>query len=95
MAPDDGVDPEAIPPGPCPRSPAVTDAQDPPPLKPPGPRPKPPLPHECCDTACDPCVWTYHQRAVARWEQAVAQWEAALHGHRPEGPPEPPGGSQA
>jgi len=26
-----------------------------------------PIPGECCDRFCDPCVWDYYERALARW----------------------------
>lgn len=43
----------------------------------PGPEPTPPRPQECCGTACDPCIWTYHHRAVAKWQAQMDAWQAA------------------
>lgn len=26
-----------------------------------------PIAGECCEPGCDPCVWDYSERALARW----------------------------
>ncbi|MCB9897922.1 MAG: hypothetical protein H6825_07960 [Planctomycetes bacterium] len=51
----------------------------------PGPPPVPPQRDECCGRACDPCIWTYHHRAMQRWKERVALWQAS-RGHDPFAP---------
>jgi len=31
--------------------------------------PAPPVPGECCERGCDPCVWDYYERALERWRE--------------------------
>ena len=31
------------------------------------PPPRRPVAGECCERGCDPCVWDYYERALARW----------------------------
>jgi len=35
------------------------------------PRPQEPHRDECCGRGCDPCIFDYYDRALARWEAAV------------------------
>ena len=37
------------------------------------PRPVEPDPYECCGRGCDPCIFDYYAKALARWEQRVAE----------------------
>ena len=37
------------------------------------PKPVPPEPYECCERGCDPCVYDYYAKRLARWEQRVAE----------------------
>ena len=37
------------------------------------PRPQPPDPSECCNSGCDPCVFTLYEDALDRWEERVAR----------------------
>ncbi len=30
-----------------------------------------PVPGECCERGCDPCVWDYYERALSRWCERV------------------------
>ena len=39
------------------------------------PKPTPPEPYECCERGCDPCVYDYYAKALARWEKRVAEIE--------------------
>ncbi|MCG8324396.1 MAG: oxidoreductase-like domain-containing protein [Thiotrichales bacterium] len=36
------------------------------------PRPIEPEPAECCGRGCDPCIFTYYERALKKWEEKVA-----------------------
>lgn len=38
-------------------------------------RPQEPDPYECCGRGCDPCIYDYYAKALARWEQRVAELE--------------------
>jgi hypothetical protein len=37
------------------------------------PRPREPDPSECCGRGCDPCVYTYYERALERWHEKIAK----------------------
>jgi hypothetical protein len=39
------------------------------------PKPTAPEPYECCERGCDPCVYDYYAKALARWEKHVAEIE--------------------
>lgn len=39
------------------------------------PKPTAPGPYECCERGCDPCVYDYYAKALARWEKRVAEIE--------------------
>ncbi|WP_448214184.1 oxidoreductase-like domain-containing protein [Colwellia sp. MEBiC06753] len=30
-------------------------------------KPKPPADGECCDSACNPCVWDHYYAAMQKW----------------------------
>ena len=34
-----------------------------------GAPPERPRRGECCDRGCDPCIWDYYERALARWRE--------------------------
>ena len=36
-------------------------------------KPKEPEPYECCEQGCDPCIYDYYAKALARWELKVAE----------------------
>ena len=43
------------------------------------PRPQPPeapLPSDCCDSGCDPCVNDTYAEALAHYRQTLAAWLA-------------------
>lgn len=43
------------------------------------PRPLPPekpLPCDCCDGGCDPCVYDVYADEMAAYEKALAAWQA-------------------
>ena len=35
------------------------------------PKPEEPDPYECCGRGCDPCIYDYYAKRVARWEKQV------------------------
>lgn len=37
------------------------------------PKPTPPEPYECCEQGCDPCIYDYYAKSLARWEKRVAE----------------------
>jgi hypothetical protein len=41
---------------------------DPSPFPPP---PQRPLDESCCKRGCEPCIFDYYERALARWEEKV------------------------
>ena len=43
--------------------------------------PEPPLPGDCCDGGCDPCIHELHAEALAHHARLLAAWQAA---HPPE-----------
>lgn len=36
------------------------------------PKPKEPDPAECCGRNCDPCIYTYYERALEKWKKKIA-----------------------
>ncbi|MDR5762350.1 oxidoreductase-like domain-containing protein [Caballeronia sp. LZ035] len=43
------------------------------------PRPTPPehpLPGDCCQSGCNPCVFDLYDEALARYRSELAAWEA-------------------
>lgn len=46
-----------------------TLADDPPPGK-----PEPPLPAECCESGCDPCVYDTYAEELDWYRKALAAW---------------------
>ena len=44
---------------------------DPPPTP-----PEKPLPSDCCDSGCDPCVMDVYADELAQYQQALADWQA-------------------
>ncbi|MBS7457952.1 oxidoreductase-like protein [Coralloluteibacterium stylophorae] len=43
------------------------------------PRPEPPeqpLPSDCCESGCDPCIFDLHAEALAEYRAALAAWRA-------------------
>jgi hypothetical protein len=45
--------------------------------------PEPPLPDECCQSGCDPCVYDLYQEALDRYKAELAAWEARHSGEAP------------
>lgn len=41
------------------------------------PRPQEPDPYECCGRGCDPCIYDYYAKRLARWEKRVAEIKAS------------------
>jgi hypothetical protein len=48
-----------------------TSADDPRPVP-----PERPLPGDCCQSGCNPCVFDLYEAALARYETAIAAWHA-------------------
>ncbi|WP_061174741.1 oxidoreductase-like domain-containing protein [Caballeronia pedi] len=47
------------------------------------PRPTPPerpLPEDCCQSGCDPCVFDLYQEALEGYRTALRAWEARHSG---------------
>ena len=45
----------------------------------PDPRPQPPeqpLPSDCCDSGCDPCIFDSYSEELHHYRQQLAQWLA-------------------
>jgi hypothetical protein len=41
------------------------------------PMPQPPdapLPSDCCDSGCDPCIYDFHARELAEYRLRLAAW---------------------
>lgn len=36
--------------------------------------PEPPLPSDCCDSGCDPCVYDLHAEEMTRYRDLLAAW---------------------
>lgn len=36
-------------------------------------KPTPPAEGECCDNACDPCVWDHYYQAMKDWRKQQAE----------------------
>ncbi|MDR5838642.1 oxidoreductase-like domain-containing protein [Caballeronia sp. LZ034LL] len=49
----------------------MTDSDDPRPTP-----PECPLPGDCCQSGCDPCVFDLYDEALARYRTELAAWEA-------------------
>ncbi|WP_425478857.1 oxidoreductase-like domain-containing protein [Novilysobacter concretionis] len=52
--------------------------EDPPPL-----RPERPLPMDCCDSGCDPCVHDLYAEEMEHYEALLAAWRARNPGREP------------
>lgn len=53
----------------------------------PDPRPQPPeqpLPSDCCDSGCDPCIFDSYAEELRHYRQQLAQW-LARHPEEREG----------
>jgi hypothetical protein len=45
------------------------------------PKPEPPqapLPSDCCQSGCDPCVYDLYWRELERYEEALRAWEGRV-----------------
>ncbi|SIS41134.1 oxidoreductase-like domain-containing protein [Neptunomonas antarctica] len=40
-------------------------------------KPTPPGDYECCESACEPCVWDTYYEEMREWKQAEAEKKAA------------------
>ena len=40
------------------------------------PKPKEPESYECCGRGCDPCIYDYYAKSLARWQKKVAAFKA-------------------
>jgi hypothetical protein len=49
----------------------TTRPDDPPPLP-----PEKPLPSDCCEGGCDPCVFESYEEALAHYRDELARWKA-------------------
>jgi len=38
--------------------------------------PEAPLPSDCCDSGCDPCVYDLYAEELARYHERLAAWRA-------------------
>ncbi|BBU29526.1 hypothetical protein BTHE68_32600 [Burkholderia sp. THE68] len=38
--------------------------------------PERPLPEDCCQSGCNPCVFDLYEEALERYEAALRAWEA-------------------
>ncbi|WP_202842654.1 oxidoreductase-like domain-containing protein [Luteimonas saliphila] len=36
--------------------------------------PEPPLPGDCCDGGCDPCIHDLHAEALRHYRERLARW---------------------
>lgn len=43
------------------------------------PKPKEPDPYECCGRGCDPCIYDYYAKRLARWEKQVKAIKSGKH----------------
>ncbi len=34
-------------------------------------KPQEPNPEECCQSCCDPCIYDYYYKALAKWEDKI------------------------
>jgi hypothetical protein len=57
------------PPGARRVNPRITGADDPMPRP-----PEAPLPSDCCDSGCDPCVYDLYNEALQQYRERLAQW---------------------
>lgn len=39
-------------------------------------RPEKPLPCDCCDTGCDPCVYDVYAEELEEYDRKLAEWQA-------------------
>ena len=49
------------------------------PVHAPDPRPvapEPPLPSDCCESGCDPCVYDSYSEALQYYRERLAAWQA-------------------
>ena len=51
-------------------SPLTSAAKDPRPQP-----PEPPLPSDCCDSGCDPCVYDLYHEALQLYRERLALWQ--------------------
>jgi hypothetical protein len=49
--------------------PLIPPATDPRPVP-----PEPPLPSDCCESGCDPCVYDSYSEALQYYRDRLAQW---------------------
>lgn len=59
-----------------PSDPTASGSTSSPPADPRPLPPEPPLPGDCCDSGCDPCVHDSYSEALAWYRQQLALWRA-------------------
>lgn len=40
-------------------------------------KPDPPGDYDCCESACEPCVWDFYYEEMAAWNKQQAELKAA------------------
>lgn len=40
-------------------------------------KPEPPGEYDCCESACEPCVWDFYYEELAAWQKQQAELKAA------------------
>jgi hypothetical protein len=48
------------------------------------PKPTPPGDYECCESACEPCVWDTYYEELKEWKKAEAEKKDAIKEASPE-----------
>ncbi|MGI6408110.1 MAG: hypothetical protein GXZ05_04720 [Gammaproteobacteria bacterium] len=43
-------------------------------------KPEPPGDYDCCESACEPCVWDFYYEELAAWQKQQQELKAAADG---------------